>query len=39
MEIEALGNKAGFRALVAHADDEEFDLGLFRVRRIVRWLR
>ncbi len=35
MEVEALGNKAGLRALVAHADDEEFDLGLFRVGRIV----
>jgi len=34
-EIEALRNEACLCSLVAHADDEKFDLGLFGVRWIV----
>jgi hypothetical protein len=32
---QAVGDEAGFRSLVAHANDQEFDFGFFRVRRIV----
>ncbi len=35
MEVEALGNEAGLRSLVAHANDEEFDFGFFRMGGIV----
>ena len=35
MKVEALGNEAGLCPLMAHADDEQFDLSLFGVRGVV----